>query len=63
MCITEYNEAETMQLLKEEAEEIAEKKLGKLISLLLADDMVEEAKKSASDKNARKEMYREYGIV
>ena len=63
MCITEYNEAETMHMLKEEAEEKAEEKFGKLISLLLADDMMEEAKKAASDKIVRAEMYRKYGIV
>lgn len=63
MCITEYNEAETMRMLREEAEEKAEEKFGRLIAFLMADGMTEEVKKAASDKAARAEMYRKYGIV
>ena len=82
MCITEYNEAETMQLFKEEGRvegrkegrvegrkegrvegrKEGEDKLGKLIALLLANGLTDDARLAALDKSARAELYRKYGI-
>lgn len=40
-----------------------ETKLAKLISLLFRDGRAQDAQKAAADENARKEFYRQYGIV
>ncbi len=66
MCITEYNEAETMQMFIEEGRKEGRKegedRFGKLVALLLSNGMTEEEKKAAADKDARAELYRKYGI-
>ncbi len=62
MCITEYNEAETMQMFIEEGRKEGEDRFGRLVALLLSNGMTEEAKKAAADKDARAELYRKYGI-
>ena len=70
MCITEYNEAETMELMKKAAiaEGLAqgmakgEDQLGSLIQLLLSKGLTSDIQKAVSDKNAREELYLKYGI-
>lgn len=59
MCITEYNEAETMQMFKEEGED----KLGELIGQLLSKGRISDAQKAATDKEARAALYKEFGIA
>ena len=59
MCITEYNEAETMKMFREEGED----KLGRLVSLLLLKGRTGDIEKAATDKAARASLYEEFGIV
>ena len=67
MCITEYDEAETMRMLREEAREEGvsegEDKLGQLIDILLASKRTDDARKAAVDKNVRKKLYKEFHIM
>lgn len=71
MCITEYNESETMLMFKEEdrkegqieGRKEAEAMFGKLMSLLLAKGLTEDAKKASVDKDFRIALYKEYGIL
>ena len=70
MCITEYNEAETMRMFKEEGREEGrvegreegEDKLGQLIDILLANKRMEDARKAAVDKDVRRKLYEEFQI-
>ena len=59
LCITEYNEAETMKRFKEEGED----KLGRLVSLLIMKGRTGDAQKAATDKAARENLYQEFGIL
>ena len=63
MLLTEYNEAETMQLFKEEGRKEGENQLGQLMSLLLKQGKVEEAGKAALDPEYRNQLYEEYMIL
>ena len=63
MCITEYNEAETMQMFREEGREEGEDRLGELIKELLSRGRISNAERAAADKAARKGLYEEFGIV
>ena len=75
MCITEYNEAETMRMLREEAHDEGwkegweegyaegEGKLGELIGELLSKGRLSDAQKAATDKAVRKVLYEEFNIV
>ncbi|MCI8672545.1 MAG: hypothetical protein HFI89_03530 [Lachnospiraceae bacterium] len=74
MCITEYNEAETMQMFKEEGREEGwkdgqiegrregEDKFGKLMEILLGAGRTSDARKAASDREERMRLYKEFGI-
>ena len=74
MCITEYDEAETMEMFKEEGRIEGhreghregciegEDKLGRLMAVLFAQGLTEDAKKAAIDKQARDAMYKKYEI-
>ena len=74
MCITEYNEAETMQMFKEEGREEGwkegqregqregEDKFGKLMEILLGAGRTSDAQKAASDREERMRLYKEFGI-
>lgn len=62
MCITEYNEAETMQFLKEEARKEGENKISRLMLLLLSQGLADDAKKAATDDKFRQDMYKKYNI-
>ena len=59
MCITEYNEAETMKLFKEEGED----KLGRLVSLLISRGRTADAQKAAVNREARRALYEEFNII
>ena len=79
MCITEYNEAETMKMFREEGreegrqegrqegrkvgKEEGEEKLGRLVSLLILKGRAGDIEKAATDKAARANLYEEFGIV
>ena len=71
MCITEYNEAETMQMFREEGREEGRKEgreegteqLGKLISLLISNERTDDIQKAATDKEARADIYKEFNIL
>lgn len=71
MCITEYNEAETMRMLRQEGLEEGRKegrsegedKLGKLVSLLLSKGRNDDIQKAAVDQEARMALYEEFGIL
>lgn len=71
MCITEYNETETMQLFREEGRREgrreglaeAEARFGRLMSLLLAEGRTEDAQKASVDSHFRTQLYRKYGIL
>ena len=75
MCITEYNETETMLMFKEEGRREgraegralgrmeAEAHFGKLMSILLSKGLTEEARLASVDESMRNELYRKYGIV
>ncbi len=71
VCLTEYNEKVFINGIHEEGREEGRKeglikgenRLGKLISLLLSDGRIEDAQKVASNEEARKQFYREYGIT
>lgn len=67
MCITEYDEAETIRLFKEEAREEGrtkgEDQLGRLIDILLANKRMEDVRIAAVDKEARKKLYKEFHII
>ena len=63
----DLNMCKAIDDIREEGREVGreegELKLGMLISQLLDDGRTEDAKRAASDENARKELYIEYGIV
>ena len=67
MCITEYNEKTFVDGIKAEgiAEGIGEgeDKLGKLINLLMKSNRSEDVTKAATDKEARKKLYKEFGMI
>lgn len=67
MCITEYNEAETMKMFREEGrkagKEEGEDKLGKLVALLILKGRTGDVEKAATDKTARANLYEEFGIL
>lgn len=63
MCITEYNEAETMQMIREEGREEGEDKLGRLVALLIANGRTGDVQRAAADKVSRNNLYEEFNIV
>ena len=67
MCLTEYNEEETMQMFKEEGRQEGEKagetKLGQLIAELLSSGRTGDAQKAATDEKTRQILYQEFHIV
>ena len=79
MCITEYNEAETMKMFREEGreegrqegrqegrkvgKEEGEEKLGRLIALLISRKRTDDAQRAAVDKEIRAALYKEFNII
>lgn len=65
--ITEYNEAETLQMIREEGweegREEGEDRLGKLMILLISAQRTEDAQRAAVDKEKRRTLYEEFNIV
>ena len=58
MCITEYNEAETMKMFREEGED----RLGQLVSVLISKGRSEDVQRAATNKEARKRLYEEFNM-
>ena len=58
MCITEYNEAETMEMFREEGED----RLGQLVSVLISKGRSEDVQRAATNKEARKRLYEEFNM-
>jgi len=67
MCITEYKEAETMEMFREEGRkegrEEGEDRLGRLKSLLISEGRTGDMQQAAISKEARVKLYREYSII
>ena len=67
MLLTEYNEAEQMELFKEdgrrEGRAEGEGLMARLMNVLFEKGLIKEAQKAAVDESYRKEMYRQYNIV
>ena len=66
-CITEYNEAETMKMFREEGRkegiEEGEEKLGKLVSLLISVGRGGEVQTVVINREVREALYKEFNIV
>lgn len=66
MCITEYNEAETMKMFREEGreegQEQGEDRLGQLVSVLISKGRSEDVQRAATNKEARKRLYEEFNM-
>ena len=67
MCITEYNEAETMKMFREEGRkegiEEGEEELGKLVSLLISVGRGGEVQTVVINREVREALYKEFNIV
>lgn len=63
MCITEYKEAETMKMFREESREEGENSLGELVSMLLSKGREDDIQMAVTDKEARKRLYEEFNII
>ena len=67
MLLTEYNEAEQMELFKEdgrrEGRAEGEGLLAKLMAILFEKGMVKEAQEAVSNEEIRKKLYSEYNLV
>lgn len=71
LCITEYNEAETMKMIREESHEEGRKegqkegedKLGRLVTQLVSLGRTSDIQKAAVDKAARTLLYKEFNII
>ena len=67
MLLTEYNEAEQMELFKEdgrkEGRAEGEGLLAKLMTILFEKGLVKEAQDAASNEEIRKELYSKYNLV
>lgn len=62
MCLTEYNETETMEMFREEGRAEGEDKLAKLIITLNEEGEAELVTKALQDLQVRKELYKKYNI-
>ena len=67
MCLTEYNEEETMQMFKEEGiaegEKKGEDKLARLINALISAGRTDDIAKATNDQTKRSAFYREFDIA
>ncbi|MBR1561141.1 MAG: Rpn family recombination-promoting nuclease/putative transposase [Clostridia bacterium] len=63
MLLTEYNEAETLAMFKEEGRTEGEQKLGILITKLKSLGRIDDAFLAASDPMYRSKLYREFGMA
>ena len=62
MLLTEYNEAETMEMFKKDGEKIGENRLAKLIRKLFELGRIDDAQKAASDQAFRNLLFQEFHI-
>lgn len=67
MCITEYNEAETMKMFREEGREEGRKegegRLAKLVSMLISVGRTGDIQKAADNEEERAALYKEFHIL
>ena len=63
MLLTEYNEAKTMEMFKAEGLEEGEKRLGTLITKLIALGRTGDIAKAASDPVYRDRLYDEFSMA
>ena len=67
MCITEYNEAETMEMFREEGRMEGriegEGKFARLVSMLLSGGRTGDVQKAADSKEEREALYKEFNIL
>ena len=63
MCITEYNEAETMELFREEGRKEGEKKLARLVSMLISKGRSGDVQKAVTNDEVRMALYKEFNII
>lgn len=67
LCITEYNEAETMKMIREESHEEGreegEDKLGRLVTQLMSLGRTDDVQRAAADKEVRGVLYKEFNII
>ena len=63
MLLTEYNEAKTMEMFKEEGREEGENRLGALITKLISLGRTDDIAKAASDPTYRNRLYEEFSIA
>ncbi len=65
-CMTEYDEARTMALFKEEGlekgREEADVKFSLLLQKLLAQGKIDDVQRISVDKEYREQLYEEYGL-
>jgi len=63
MLLTEYNEAQTMELFREEGRAEGEDRLARLMKLLFDQRRFEDAQRAATDAAFRDQLYREFQIA
>ncbi len=62
MCITEYNEAQTMQMFREEGREEGEGRVNQLNRKLIAEKRYGDLERAAKDRAFQEELYERYGF-
>ena len=63
MLLTEYNEAQAMELFREEGRAEGEDRLARLMKLLFGQRRFEDAQRAATDAAFRDQLYREFQIT
>ena len=63
MLLTEYNEAQAMELFREEGRAEGEDRLARLMKLLFGQRRFEDAQRATTDAAFRDQLYREFQIV
>ena len=63
MLLTEYNEAQAMELFREEGRAEGEDRLARLMKLLFGQHRFEDAQRAATDAAFRDQLYREFQIA
>ena len=63
MLLTEYNEAQVMELFREEGRTEGEDRLARLMKLLFGQRRFEDAQRATTDAAFRDQLYREFQIV
>jgi len=63
MLLTEYNEAQAMELFREEGRAEGEDRLARLMKLLFGQRRFEDAQRATTDADFRDQLYREFQIA